>query len=98
MNEFIEKIIPEDDYINVFGEYFDYLYIKYTIKLIFNNADKTSKVLCSNIDEPIVNLVSKIKELMKNELEIHNELIIFLEYGDRFDGGPTLLLYLNKDI
>lgn len=97
MSEFIEKIIPEDEYINVFGEYFDYIYIKYTNILIYNNDNKVSKILCSNIDEPIVDLVSKIKELMKNELEIHNELIIFLEYGDRFDGGPTLLLYINKD-
>lgn len=96
MSDFIEKIILKDE-VYVFGEYLDYVYIKYTNKLIFNNDNKVSKILCSNTDEPIVHLVSKIKELMKNELEIHNELIIFLEYGDRYEGGPTILLYLNKD-
>ena len=97
MSDFIEKIIQEDEYFKVLGDYFDYGYIRYTNKLIYTSDDKISKILCNTVDNVKLGLISGIKEFMKDELEIHNELIIFLEYGDRFDGGPTILLYLNKD-
>lgn len=97
MSDFIEKRIPEDEHFKVLGDDFDYGYIRYTNKLIYTSDDKISKILCKTRYKAFLGLISGIKEFMKDELEIHNELIIFLEYGDRYEGGPTILLYLNKD-
>lgn len=97
MDEFMEKNMQEDEIYDILDDYFDYVFIKYTNKLTYSTYNKISKILCINTDVSSNDLILDIKKFMKDELEIYNELIVFLEYGDRYEGGSAILMYLNKD-